>query len=136
MKKLVFTLLSLSLAISSQAVSLFPYFVDVAGDFKDGTDLKFSELNIPTKHWNVNPLFYKTISAADEFLQESLPFSEYTIGKDTQTLSDGTIIIKYTTSLAEGILGTGESMTGKDSSLYLIQTPDGPLYVGIYEDEH
>lgn len=135
MKKIFFISLSIFLAISCHAVSLFPHFVDVAGDYKDGTDVKFSDLNITVKHWNVNPYFYKTISEAEEFLQETLPFSNYKIGKDTQTLQDGTKIIKYSASLADGIFGPDESMAGKWSYLYLIQTPDEPLYVGIYEDE-
>lgn len=134
MKKIIFTLLLLAVSISSQAISLFPHFVDVAGNYKDGTALKFSELNIPTQHWNVNPYSYKTIAEADEFLKETLPFSNYKIGKDTQTLPDGTIIIKYTASLADGVFGIDEQMAGKNSYLYLIQTPNEPLYVGIYED--
>ena len=135
MKKIVFALLSLFVFMNCHAITLFPHFVDVAGDYKDGTTLKFSELNIPTQHWNVNPYSYKTISEADEFLKDTLPFSSYTIGKEEQTLPDGTKIIKYTASLADGIFGTDETMIGKWSSLYLIQTPDEPLYVGIYEDE-
>lgn len=136
MKKIIFTLLSLFLAISCQAISLFPHFVDVAGNYKEGTTLKFEELNIPTKLWNVNPYFYKTISEADDFLKDTLPFSNYKIEKDTQTLPDGTIIIKYSSSLAEGPLGTDESNLGKFSILYLVQSPEDSLYVGLYEDEH
>lgn len=135
MKKLVFMLVSLFMAFSSYAITLFPHFVDITGNYKDGTDLKFSELNIPTKNWNVNPLSYKTISEADEFLQETLPLSTYQIGKETKTLPDGTIIIKYSASLADGIFGTDETMLGKWSYLYLVQSPGEPLYVGIFEDE-
>lgn len=135
MKKLFFLLVSLFVAISSHAITLFPHFVDIAGNYKEGSDLKFTELNIPVKQWNVNPSFYKTISEAEEFLQDTLPFSTYSIGKDTQTLPDGTIIIKYSASLADGIFGPDETMAGKWSYLYLIQTPGEPLYVGIYEDE-
>ena len=127
--------MSLFLTTSIHAVTLFPYFVDVAGAYQDGTCLKFTEMNIPTKNWKVNPDSYKTISEADEFLTENLPFSNYTIGKETQTLPDGTIIIKYSASLADGIFGIDETLVGKWSYLYLIQTPDEPLYVGIYEDE-
>lgn len=135
MRKIILILSSLFLAISSHAITLFPHFVDVAGDYRDGTDPKFSELNLPTKHFRVDPSFYKTISEADEFLTETLPFSNYEIGKDTKTLDDGTKIIKYSSSLADGIFGTDESKVGKWSCIYLIQTPNEPLYVGIYEDE-
>ncbi|MCH5215018.1 MAG: hypothetical protein J1E97_07470 [Muribaculaceae bacterium] len=114
---------------------MFPHFVDVVGNYKDGTDAKFTELNIPVKHWAVAPPFYNSLSEAEAFLQDTLPFSNYEIGKETETQPDGTIIIKYSASLADGIFGTDESMKGKWSYLYLIQSPDGPLYVGIYEDE-
>ena len=136
MKKFIFTLLSLFIAISCHAISLFPHFVDVAGNYKEGTVLKFEELNIPTKLWNENPYFYKTISEADDFLKDTLPFSNYKIEKDTKTLPDGTIIIKYSSSLAEGPLGTDESNLGKFSILYLVQSPGDSLYVGLYEDVH
>lgn len=122
------------MAINSNAITLFPHFVDIAGNYKEGTAPKFLELNIPTKEWTVDPAFYKNIMEADEFLQETLPFSSYKIDKDTQTLQDGTIIIKYSASLADGTFGTDETMAGKWSSLYLIQSPNEPLYVGIYED--
>lgn len=135
MKKFILTVLSLFSVVCCHAVSLFPHFVDIAGNYKEGTDLKFSELKIPTKHWNVNPLSFKTISEADEFLQETLPFSNYKIGKETKTLPDGTLIIIYSASLADGILGTDETKVGKWSYVYLIQTPGEPLYVGCYEDE-
>ena len=135
MKKTVVLIVSLFFSISSYAISLFPHFVDVAGDFNEGTDLKFTELNILVKQWRVNPYSYKTIEEADEFLKETLPFSSYAIEKDTQTLPDGTLIIKYSASLADGVFGTDESMAGKWSSLYLVQTPGEPLYVGVYDDE-
>ena len=135
MKKIVVILFSLFLTVSSYAITLFPHFVDVAGNYKEGTDPKFVELNITTKQWNSNPISYKSIAEADEFLQSTLPFSSYSIEKDTQTLHDGTIIIKYSASLADGVFGVDETKAGKWSYLYLIQSPDEPLYVGIYEDE-
>lgn len=135
MKKFLFLILALSFALSSQAITLFPHFVDIAGNYNEGTGPKFLELNIPTSQWNVNPSSYKTIAQAEEFLQETLPFSSYKIEKDTQTLPDGTIIIKYSSSLADGVFGTDESKVGKWSYLYLIQSPNEPLYVGIYDDE-
>lgn len=135
MKKAVLILMSLFITLSCNAITLFPHFVDVAGNYQDGTGPKFLELNMQTHHWNVNPVTYKTIGEADEFLQETLPFSNYEIQKDTQTLPDGTMIITYSSSLADGVFGPDETKIGKLSYLYLVQTPDEPLYVGIYEDE-
>lgn len=134
MRKIFLILVSLFLTIGAHAITLFPYFVDVAGDYRDGTDPKFTEMNLTTQHFRVNPSFYKTISEAEEFLTETLPFSNYKIGKDTETLADGTKIIKYSSSLSDGTFGTDNTMDGKMSVIYLIQSPDGTLYIGIYED--
>lgn len=123
------------MTVNCNAISLFPHFVDVAGNYKEGSGPIFLELNIPTKNWNVNPSSYKTIKEADDFLQETLPFSSYKIEKESHTLADGTIIIKYSASLADGIFGTDETMVGKNSYLYLVQTPDETLYIGCYDDE-
>lgn len=135
MKRIVFIFLSLFMTVSLHAIELFPYFVDVAGDFSDGTDLKFSELNLPTKHYRSNPFFYSSISEADEFLMDSLPFSNYHIGKVSETLPDGTEIIIYSSSLVEGVFGSDAAMDDKMSYIYLIQTPNEPFYVGFYVDE-
>lgn len=134
MKKLIFSLLLMVTAAGAHAISLFPYFVDIAGDFNDGTTAKFSELNIPTSYWRMNPFSFSKISDADSFLKDTLPFSSYQISKDTMTLPDGTLIITYSASSSDGVLGPDQTNEGKSSTLYLIQTPDEPLYVGISEN--
>lgn len=64
------------------------------------------------------------------FLDDTLPTSNYSILKDKKRLDDGTEILTYTTSLeADGL------NKDKYSILYLVQTPDEPLYVGLYEDD-
>lgn len=134
MKKVLALLSVILLAVSANAISLFPHFTDVAGDYQEGTNPKFTELNIPTTVWRVNPFFFSEIASADEFLADTLPFSSYHIEKDTKTLPDGTIIITYFAPSSEGVLGTVEtSSTG--SYLYLVQTPGEPLYVGLFEGE-
>lgn len=110
----------------ANAITLFPHFVDVAGDFNDGTTEKFVTLNISTGFWQEAPFFYKSIKDADEFLMDTLPFSNYSIDKETETLDDGTKIVSYTSAL--------DSDKTKWSRLYLVQTPGEPLYVGLYED--
>lgn len=130
MKKTVFSLImAMSFSIAN-AITLFPHFVDVAGDYESGTTDKFVELGIPTIHWKESPFFYSNIKDADAFLMDTLPFSSYTIEKETRTLEDGTEIVCYTSSLeADGLY------KDKWSKLYLVQSPDGPLYVGICEDQ-
>lgn len=124
-------ILAMSLAFSiANAISLFPHFVDTAGDFDDGTPPKFKQLNISTKFWRVSPSFFSDIKNAEMFLDDTLPTSNYSILKDKKRLDDGTEILTYTTSLeADGL------NKDKYSILYLVQTPDEPLYVGLYEDD-
>lgn len=136
MKKFVLAVISLFVAVMANAITLFPHFVDVAGDYKEGTTEKFTNLGIPTKAWRVAPKYYKTVAEADAFLQDTLPFSSYTIDKEEQTLPDGTVMIKYIASLADGVFGHDPLNEGKMSVLYLIQTPGEPLYVGIEEDDN
>lgn len=115
---------------TAQAITLFPHFVDVAGDFTDGATEKFTDLNISTIAWRVSPSFYKTLKDADSFLMDTLPFSNYPIEKETKKLDDGTEIVIYTSSLeVDGFY------KDKWSKLYLVQSPDEPLYVGLYEDQ-
>lgn len=115
---------------TAQAITLFPHFVDVAGDFTDGSTEKFTDLNISTIAWRVSPSFYKTLKDADSFLMDTLPFSNYPIEKETKKLDDGTEIVIYTSSLeVDGFY------KDKWSKLYLVQSPDEPLYVGLYEDQ-
>lgn len=130
MKKLILSLILTSISSIAGAITLFPHFVDVAGDFKDGTTAKFSELNIPTVCWRVSPYFFNNLKDADSFLMDTLPFSSYSIEKETKTLVDGTQIVIYSSSLE--VDGFYE---GKWSRLYLLQSPGEPLYVGLYEDE-
>lgn len=130
MKRIMLLLLGVVAWISANAITLFPHFVDVAGDYEEGTAPKFTQLNIPTGCWRMAPRYYDTIESAEEFLNDTLPFSNYAIERDAKKLPDGTIIITYTSSLeADGL------NKDKWSKLYLVQTPGEPLYVGLYEDK-
>ncbi len=130
MKKFILLLVTaLSFTIAADAYTLFPHFVDIAGDFEDGTPDKFYQLDIATNHWRVSPSFFNSIKSADDFLKNTLPYSSYDITRQARTLDDDTQIIIYTTSLAADGL-----YEDKWSVLYLVQTPGEPLYVGIAED--
>lgn len=114
----------------ANAITLFPHFVDVAGDYETGTTAKFETLGIPTGYWQVSPVFFSNIKDADSFLMDTLPFSNYAIEKEIQTLDDGTEVISYVSSLeSDGLY------KDKWSRLYLVQTPGEPLYVGLFEDQ-
>ena len=130
MKKIILTLIMAFSFFSANAITLFPHFVDVAGDYENGACDKFAELNIPIGYWRVSPFFYSNIDDADSFLKDTLPFSSYPIEKTVNVLDNGTKVITYTSSLeADGL------NKDKWSKLYLIQSPDEPLYVGLYEDQ-
>lgn len=124
-KTILASVMAMSFSLAN-AITLFPHFVDVAGDFNDGTTDKFTELDITVGYWRNSPYFYSAIKDADEFLMDTLPFSNYSIDKETKTLDDGTEIIVYTSAL--------DSDESKWSKLYLVQTPGEPLYVGLCED--
>lgn len=130
MKKFVLALAALIAASAANAITLFPHFVDVAGDYETGTTEKFVKLNIPTSYWRVSPALYEDLKSAEEYLQETLPFSSYSIERSSRNLEDGTVVITYTSSLeADGL------NKDKWSRLYLVQSPKGPLYVGLSEDQ-
>lgn len=130
MKRIILALIMAFSFSFANAITLFPHFVDVAGDYENGTPEKFAELNIPTIYWRVAPSFYSNIQDADSFLKDTLPFSSYSIERIANKLDNGTEIIVYSSSLeADGL------NEGKWSKLYLLQSPDEPLYVAIYEDQ-
>lgn len=129
MKKLILSALLAATFSMANAISLFPHFGDVAGDYEDGTPQELINLNLPTNHYRISPFFFSDIKSADEFLMETLPFSNYQIDKAERKLDDGTEIIIYRTSLeADGL------NEDKWSILCLVQMPDGKFIVGIAED--
>lgn len=130
MKKVILFFLLVFSFTSAYSIPLFPHFVDVAGEFEEGSTEKFVALNIPTIAWRVSPSYFKTLKDADSFLMDTLPFSSYPIEKETKKLADGTEIVIYRSSLeADGLY------KDKWAMLYLVQTPNEPLYVGLFEDE-
>lgn len=129
MKKFILsTLMAASFSLAN-AITLFPHFVDVAGDYEDGTPQELIEINMPTNHYRISPYFFSNLKSADDFLKDTLPFTNYPISKDERKLDDGTEIVIYRSSLeADGI------NKDKWSELYLVQLPDGKFIVGIAED--
>lgn len=129
MKKCILSALMAVTFSIANAYTLFPHFGDVVGDYEDGTPQELIDLNLPTDHYRITPFFFSDLKSADEFLMDTLPFSNYTIDKDQRKLDDGTEIIIYRSSLeADGL------NKDKWSELYLVQMPDGKFIVGIAED--
>lgn len=121
MKKITFILLSLFLAFSCHALPLFPFFVDLVGNYNDGP---VPEL----KHLVVECLssdkcnYFNTIEEADSFLNDVLPYENYSIVKK-KLQKDGINMEIYTSGLEDG----------RTSVIYLIEMPGDGLYV-LYDE--
>ncbi|MDE6017320.1 MAG: hypothetical protein K2G85_00730 [Muribaculaceae bacterium] len=49
-------LIAILVSLSSQAITLFPFFIDVAGDYKDGVPAEFAEVGASMMHLSTNVL--------------------------------------------------------------------------------
>lgn len=120
MKRIGFILVSLWLAFSCHAVSLFPHFVDLVGNYKDGLVPEIESLDIDCLYSYKCNCFY-TIEAADSYLDDVLPYSNYTIVKKVNK-KDGKNMKLYASRLEDGT-----------SILCLVEVPGDGLYV-IYDE--
>lgn len=116
MKKLFVFLSLLFLTISAKAVSLFPFFGDLVGDYFDGPVPELQPLDIKCLysdkcHW------FNSIEDADMFLDDVLPYENYSISRE-KIQKDGINMEIYTSPLTEGI-----------SKMCLIEMPGDGLYV-------
>lgn len=121
MKKLVIMLGVALAAFSSQAVTLFPYFVDVAGDYNEGVPEELAGARVEMKY-SSRPSFYKSLDEAKAFYADVMPFSTETIEVKDVPLEEGRITI----------YGSG-MLDGKVSIIYLIETPEKTFYIGYDE---
>ena len=114
-------LLALCFTISCKALSLFPFFVDLVGNYNDGPVEQLQPFEVECTYSNKSN-YYNSINEADVFLDDVLPYSNYSIlrkkvkmkGLDTEIYA----------SLLED---------GRTSVICLIELPDNGLYV-IYDE--
>lgn len=114
-------LLALCFTISCKALSLFPFFVDLVGNYNDGPVEQLQPFEVECTYSNKSN-YYNSIKEADVFLDDVLPYSNYSIlrkkvkmkGLDTEIYA----------SLLED---------GRTSVICLIELPDNGLYV-IYDE--
>lgn len=114
-------LLVLCFTISCKALSLFPFFVDLVGNYNDGPVEQLQPFEVECTYSNKSN-YYNSIKEADVFLDDVLPYSNYSIlrkkvkmrGLDTEIYA----------SLLED---------GRTSVICLIELPDNGLYV-IYDE--
>lgn len=121
MKKIFVFLSVVFLAVSANALSLFPFFVDLAGNYIDGPVTALQPLGVECMHSSKCNDF-KTIDAADAFLKDVLPYSNYSI-MNKKVKKDGTDMAMYASLLEDG----------KTSVFCLIELPGDGLYV-IYDE--
>lgn len=116
MKKLFVVISLLILTASARAVSLFPFFGDLVGDYFDGPVQELQPLGINCLysdkcHW------FNSIKDADMFLDDVLPYENYSISRE-KIQKDGINMEIYTSPLIEGT-----------SMIRLIELPGDGLYV-------
>lgn len=113
---------------SANAVTLFPYFVDIAGNYRDGTlsDIQQSLDDDDNLMYSAKPSFYKSLADADTFLQDSLPFStENIIAYDVPGVKNGVKVKMYVSPMLDNVL----------SAIFLIEIPEKGFYVGYDEKQ-
>lgn len=117
MKKIISIVAFVILCLNANAIPLFPFFTDLAGDYRDGPVEELAAIGVECmcsnkSHW------YNTIEAADEFLNEVLPFSSYPIEKKVVEIK-GIKAEMYASPMVDN----------RTSVLYLMEIPEKGLYV-------
>lgn len=121
MKKIFLVLSLLFLSLSAKAVSLFPFFVDLVGNYNDGPVTELVPLGVEClSSGKCND--FNTIKAADTFLMDVLPFENYPILKK-KFKKDGLDMEIYASLLLDD----------RTSVIYLIELPEKGLYVAYDE---
>lgn len=121
MKRIGFILVAMFLTISCKAVSLFPFFVDLVGNYKEGPVEQLQPYEVECLNSDKCNSF-NSIKDADIFLDDVLPYSNYSIlrkkikmkGLDTEV---------YASPLEDERI----------SVICLIELPDDGLYI-IYNE--
>lgn len=108
--------------MSMHAIALFPYFVDVAGNYNDGTPAELAELKMPCKYWQ-NPKYYSKIKDADTFLNDVMPYSNAKVSRTESTIGENIKVIRYDSPM----------LNGQTSTIYLVDIPEKGFFVGYIE---
>ncbi len=122
MKRIISISLSCFVAGIANAIPLFPFFVDVAGDYREGTPSELAAMDMPCMYWRHSPIFYKDIKSADEFLNDVMPYSTESISREIVD-RDNVKAIRYTSPMVDG----------KTSVIYMVEIPEAGFFVGYNE---
>ena len=121
MKKILISLAAVLMSLSSGAVTLFPYFVDVAGNYDDGTMEEMKVIGGECMY-SAHPSFYRSMDEAIAFYKDVMPFS--------------TEKIMYRPVESDGIKGGvyfSMQENGLVSLIYLVEIPEKGFYIGYDE---
>lgn len=121
MKRIGFILASLFLAITCKAVSLFPFFVDLVGEYSDGPLEQLQPLGVECLYSD-KCNFFNSIEDADTFLDDVLPYKNYPILRKKIKMKG--LDMEIYASLLED---------DRSSVMCLIEMPEDGLYV-IYDE--
>lgn len=121
MKRISIVLVTLFLTVTCKALSLFPFFGDLVGDYFDGPvpelePLKVECLYSDKSHW------FNSIKDADTFLDDVLPYENESIFRK-KYVKDGINMEIYASPLLDD----------RTSVMCLIELPNDGLYV-IYDE--
>lgn len=123
MKKIIFLLVAVALSLSAQAITLFPFFVDVAGDYSEGAPEVLAAEG-DTMMYSSQPSFYKSLEEAKVFYEDVMPFSTEKIDILEVPIPEGK---------GKGIMYVSAMEDGLFSIIYLYETPDKKFYIGYDE---
>lgn len=125
MKKYVLLMAAILVSLSSQAITLFPFFVDVAGDYQEGAPAELAEIGATMKY-SAMPSFYKSLDEARAFYDDVMPFStENIIAKEVPLPTNEGKAMVYVSPMQDGVA----------SIIYLLETPDKKFYIGYDEQK-
>lgn len=121
MKRIGFLLIALFFAVTCKALSLFPFFVDLVGNYNDGPMEQLQPYEVECLYSDKCD-FFSSIKDADMFLDDVLPYSNYSILRKKIKMK-GLDVELYATLQEDD----------KTSVICLIELPGDGLYV-IYDE--
>ncbi len=121
-KKIILGSVLMFSALAAQAIPLFSFFGDVAGDYSNVQPEIFAAHEIKCMYYQ-KPSFFSTLSDADSFLNDVMPYTSETIVREEKKLTDKVKMVTYSSPMT----------TGQTSVIYLIEDPEKGFFAGYDE---
>lgn len=125
MKKILSIILMLGMVFTAKAITLFPFFVDVAGDYHDGVMGELVDASNALEDnfmYSSKPSFYSNLAEADAFYNDVMPFSTEEI-----------MVKEYDLEVCKGKIYISPMLDGKTAYIYLIELPDQNFFIAYNE---